>query len=598
MPRTSFFPESFIAQIKDAVNLVNVVSEVVALKKTGRNYQGLCPFHPEKTPSFMVNEEKQIFHCFGCGLGGNVFTFFMQYHHVNFPEAVSELAERLSIPLPKTSAGERTSEAGQPLKEELRKLYTQAAEFYHHLLMKEKIGQKARAYLTYRKMNPKIAEDYYLGFAPEGWDRLVSFANQKKIPISILEQSGLVIKKEKGGHYDRFRNRLIFPILDEQRRVIGFGGRALGEETPKYMNSPESAVFNKGRVLYGLPQATPMIRKLNQAVIVEGYFDLLSLHLHGFKQAVATLGTALGSFQIRKLKGMAEDLVLLFDGDNPGIQAALRSVSLFQQEGVSARIKVLPPNTDPDSYLFEVGSERFSAEIEKAEPMMTFFFNQQIKGVRPQIQDQARIVDRLVPHLNALNSEVERAYYTGWVSEKLKIPESVLWRSLKDSKTPRRGVDRIQNSLKEEQVPGLEWHMIEAILRIPRAASLFLNEDREDFFESPEARAVYEAMQKTYQQQGEVNPGLLLNHLDDQVLKNRVSALAIRVFVNQKDEETFLSDLVKRIQLRQLQQQEKALYREIRSKEKSGITEELRSLLVMKKDLLQRRKEILIASKG
>jgi DNA primase len=597
MPKTSFFPESFIAQIKDSVNLVSVISEVVALKKTGRNFQGLCPFHPEKTPSFMVNEEKQIFHCFGCGLGGNVFTFFMNYHHLNFPETVSELAERLRMPLPKASA-DRGSEAGLGNKEALRNLHARAAEFYHRFLMKDKNGLKGRDYLKFRKMNGKIAEEFFLGYSPEGWDNLGSFLTREKVPLPLLEQSGLIIKKDKGGHYDRFRNRIIFPIFDEQKRVIGFGGRSLGQETPKYLNSPESIIFNKGRVLYGLPQAAPVIRKLNQAIIVEGYFDLLSLHLHGFKQTVATLGTALGSFQIRKLKGMAEDLALLFDGDPPGVQAALRSVSLFQQEGVSARIKVLPPDTDPDSYLFQVGPERFAVELEQAEPMMTFFFNQQIKEVKPQVLDQARMVDRLVPHLKALNSEVERAYYAGLVSDKLKIPEAVLWRSLKDSKSTRRGAGRDQQALKDEQVPGLEWHMIEAIMRIPRAASLLLHEDRGDFFESPEARMIYETIQETFQQQGEVNPSLLLNHLEDQGLKNRVSALAIRAFVDLKDEEAFLFDLIKRIHLRQLQQQEKALYREIRSKEKFGITEELKSLLVMKKELIQRRKEILISSKG
>jgi len=597
MPKISFFPESFIAQIKDAVNLVSIVSEVVPLKKTGRNYSGLCPFHPEKTASFTVNEEKQIFHCFGCGLGGNVFTFLMHYHHLNFPETVSELAERLRIPLPKGQPG-RISETGQDLKEALRNLHARTAEFYHQLLMKEKNGQKGRDYLKYRKMNSKIAEEFYLGYAPEGWDTLVSWVAREKVPIPLLEQSGLVIKKDKGGHYDRFRNRLLFPIYDEQKRIIGFGGRALGQENPKYLNSPESVIFNKGRVLYGLPQAASTIRNLNQAVIVEGYFDLLSLHLHGFKQAVATLGTALGPFQIRKLKGMAEDLVLLFDGDPPGVQAALRSVSLFQQEGVSARIKVLPPNTDPDSYIFQVGGERFGAELEQAEPMMTFFFNQQIKEVKPQVLDQARMVERLLPHLTALNSEVERAYYVSLVSDRLKIPELVLWRSLKDSKKPRWDSGRIQNSLKDEQVPGLEWAMIEATMRIPRAATILLNEDQADFFQSPEARTIYETMKQTFREQGEVNPGLLLDRLEDQSLKNRVSALAIRTFVDQKDEETFLSDLIKRIHLRQLQHQEKALFREIRTKEKFGITEELKTLLGMKKELLRRRKEILISSKG
>lgn len=596
MPKTSYFPESFIAQLKDAVNLTSIVSEVVSLKKAGRNFQGLCPFHPEKTPSFMVNEEKQIFHCFGCGFGGNVFTFLMQYHHLSFPEAVSELAQRLGIPLPKNTLGQPKG-ADQDLKEQLRAIQTQAADFYHHCLLKEKSGQKGRDYLSARKMNRKIADEFHLGYAPEGWDRLVSFFNNKPASLALLEQSGLIIKKEKGGHYDRFRNRLLFPIFDDRRQVIGFGGRALGDETPKYLNSPESPVFNKGRILYGFPQAAPSIRSLQQVIVVEGYFDLLALHLHGFKQTVATLGTALGSYKIRKLKGLAEDIVLLFDGDPPGIQAALRCVPLFQQEGVSPRVKVLPADTDPDSHLFQIGPERFATELQQAEPMMTFFFNQQIQEARPQVQDQARLVDRLIPHLKALTSEVEKAHYVGLVSQKLKIPEAVLWRSLKGSNVGGKVSGRIQKSLKEGQVPGLEWHVIEALLRIPQAAPLLLKEDGGDLFESQEARSIYQAIKETYEQLGEVNLALLLNRLEDQVLKNRVSALAIGAFVDQKDEKIFLSDLSKRIDMRELQQQEKALYKEIRSKEKSGISEELRSLLALKKDLLQRRKEILISSK-
>ncbi|MBA4392932.1 MAG: DNA primase [Desulfobacca sp.] len=596
MPRTSFFPESFIAQLKDAVNLTSIVSEVVSLKKAGRNFQGLCPFHPEKTPSFTVNEEKQIFHCFGCGLGGNVFTFLMQYHHLSFPEAVSELAQRLGIPLPKNTSG-KPFDADHSLKEQLRAIQTQAADFYHHLLLKEEIGQKGREYLGYRKMDRKIAVEFQLGYAPEGWDRLVAFFTNKKTSLALLEQSGLIIKKEKGGHYDRFRNRLLFPIFDDRRQVIGFGGRALGNETPKYLNSPESPVFNKGRILYGFPQAHSAIRSLNQVIVVEGYFDLLTLHLHGFKQTVATLGTALGSFKIRKLKGLAEDIVLLFDGDPPGIQAAMRSVPLFQQEGVSPRVKALPSNSDPDSYLFQIGPERFSTELQQAEPMMTFFFNQQIQDVRPQVQDQARMVDRLIPHLQALTSEWEKAYYVGLVSQKLKIPESVLWRTLGGSKFRERGGGRIQKSIKEDQVSGLEWHVIEALLRIPQAAPLLLEGDGEDFFESPEARSIYQIIKETHQQLGEVNISLLLNRLEDQDLKNRVSALAIRAFVDQKDEKIFLSDLTRRMHMRALQQREKALYKEIRSKEKSGMGEDLKSLLALKKDLLQRRKEILTSSK-
>jgi DNA primase len=596
MSKTSFFPESFIAQLKDAVNLTSIISEVVSLKKSGRNFQGLCPFHPEKTPSFMVNEEKQIFHCFGCGLGGNVFTFMMQYHHLSFPEAVAELARRLNIPLPESVPG-KPSERDHGLKDQLRDIQTQAAEWYHYLLVKEKIGQKGRDYLGFRKMDLKIAEEFYLGFAPQSWDRLLTFFAKKKISPIPLEQAGLIIKKEKGGHYDRFRNRLLFPIFDDKRQVIGFGGRALGGETPKYLNSPESPIFNKSRILYGLPQATKTIRSLNQVIVVEGYFDLLALHANGFKQTVATMGTALTVYQIRKLKGLAEDIILLFDGDPPGIQAALRSVPLFQQEGVSPRVKVLPANSDPDSYLFQIGPERFSVEIQQAEPMMSFFFNQHLQTVKPRVEDQARMVERLIPHLQALNTEWEKAYYVEMVSRKLTIPEAVLWKSLGRSSSGEKGRERIQRSIKEDQVSGLEWHVIEALLRIPQAAPLVLNGKEGDLFKSPEARSIYQLIKEIYLQRGEVNIGLLLDRLDDQGLKNRVSALAIRAFVDQKDEKIFLADLSRRVHLMELQQREKALYEEIQKKEKAGDREELKSLLVLKKDLLQKRKEILTSSR-
>ena len=597
MSQAPFIPETVIAQIKDTANIVSMISEFVSLKKVGRNFQGLCPFHAEKTPSFMVNEEKQIFHCFGCGLGGNIFTFLMNVNHLTFPEAVSDLARRFHIAIPETSSF-KTLPVRDQVKEELRTLQGQAAEFFHHLLMKEKAGQKAREYLRHRGMTGKIAQDFLLGYAPEGWETLATFFKKKKVPEGLLEQSGLVIKREKGNFYDRFRNRLIFPILDEQKRVIGFGGRALGPESPKYLNSPESPLFSKSRVLYGLPQAQASIRSRNQVVLVEGYFDLLSLHLHGFTQAVATMGTALGATRIRRLKGMAQDIILLFDGDPPGIQAALRSVPLFQEEGVSARIKVLPPDTDPDSFLFQVGPKKFSDELQLAVPMMTFFLDQQIQEGISTVKDQARVIDRLIPTLNGLVSEVERGYYVSQVSQKLNVSEAVLWRALKSQRAGNKGSGGMEHFLSGVQVKGLEWRIIEALLRIPEALPILRNRDLEKILESTEARTIYKMMLAMAEAKGNVNPSLLVNGLEDQSLKNLVAALAIQEFITQKDEKVFLSDLLKKIQMRTLQDREKALSQEISAKEKLGLTEELKSLLALKQDLLQRRKELLISSKG
>jgi DNA primase len=597
MPKSPFFPESFIARIKDAVNIVQVISETVSLKKSGKNFQGLCPFHVEKTPSFTVSEEKQMFHCFGCGLGGNVFTFLMHYHHLSFPEVVAELAGRLGIPLPQSSSAPGRDGEAENHQEALRNLHQAAAEYYHRLLTQGKIGQKGRDYLVLRGIKQELVREFFLGLAPEGWDHLLRFAEGRKFPVSLLEQSGLVIKKDKGGYYDRFRNRLLFPIQDERKRVIGFGGRALAGESPKYLNSPESPLFNKGKVLYGLPQALPFIRKTNRVIIVEGYFDCLTLHQHGFKQTVATLGTALTREQIRKIKGLAEEVLLLFDGDQAGIRAALRSVPLFRQEGVRARIKVLPPEADPDKYCLQVGAERFAAELAQAEPMLTFFFNYELRSLEDGSADRVRLLERLTPHLQALESEVERSYYITWLSERLKIPETVLVRALA-GRRQRTVTPTGTRPDPAEKVSGWEWHIIGAALSIPAAAPLLLAEDLGEILETEEAKDLYRLMREEYLGRGEVDAGRLLDRIEDQGLKNRISALVVRGPVEEKDHQAFLADLIKRIRLKRLERRELALSREIQKLEKSAKEEDIKSLLLLKNELIKQRKELLISSKG
>ena len=413
-----------------------------------------------------VNEEKQIFHCFGCGLGGNVFTFLMHYQRLSFPEAVNELAQFLGIAVP-TAVLSREQEAENRQRDELRAIHQLAADFYHRQLMSAQGGRPGREYLRRRKMTRGIIEEFSLGYAPDAWDRLAQFLLQQGLDPSRIEQSGLVIRKDQGRGYDRFRNRLIFPIWDEKKRVVAFGGRALGDENPKYLNSPESVIFNKGRSLYGLPQALPVIRQERQVLIVEGYFDCLSLHLHGFKQTVATLGTALGAHQVRRLKGMAEELILVYDGDSAGRQAALRSVAIFQEEGVPARIKVLPPQADPDSYLFQVGAERFAVELRQSVPMMVFFLEQHLEGVSGDIQDRLRALEKVLPTIQSL-AAAEQAYYVKLIGERLTLSETAINQMLR-AKGQANPAARIAEKIKGEQVKGLEWRIIEALLRIPQA---------------------------------------------------------------------------------------------------------------------------------
>ena len=314
-------PEEKITEVKNAADIVDIIADAVVLKKAGKNFLGLCPFHSEKTPSFSVSPDKQIFHCFGCGTGGNVFTFMMKHQGVSFPDAVKSVANRYGIDLPaaKLSPGQQR-EMSQ--RERLYRINQMAMGFYRDCLTNDRVGRKATAYLQSRGFDADAMAHFGIGYAPEAWDKLSRFLVGKKVPSQFAELSGLVLPRKKStGHYDRFRDRVMFPIFDGAERVIGFGGRVIGDGQPKYLNSPESPVYNKRKSLYGINWARPSCRQLNCVYIVEGYLDLLSLHLNGIQNVVATLGTALTAQQIRALKGIVGNgtITLVFDSDNAGM---------------------------------------------------------------------------------------------------------------------------------------------------------------------------------------------------------------------------------------------------------------------------------------
>lgn len=591
----SLIPESFVTQLKEMSNIVSVISRHVPLKKAGRNFQGLCPFHQEKTPSFTVNEEKQIFHCFGCGQGGNVFGFLMRFHNLSFPEAVAELATLQGQEVPRTASREETAETRH--KEALLGVQQLAADFYRRCLREGPEGRRGKKYLEGRGLDEATIEAFGLGLAPAGWDRLTQALLKQQVPPGLLEQSGLAVKNDKGGFYDRFRNRLMFPIHDERKRVVAFGGRALGDDPPKYLNSPETVLFSKGRLLYGLAQARTAIRERNQVLIVEGYFDLLTLHRLGFRHTVATLGTALGPQQVRRLKGLAEEPILVYDGDPAGRQAALRSVAVFQQEGVSARITILPPADDPDTFLSRVGPEGFAEELGRAVPMWTFYFEHHLAEVPGDIQNRIRLLERLIPTLKGLSSEVERAYYMQLTGERLGISETVIRKELQRQTGGGGDRARLTGEIRREQVQGLEWPVLEALLGIPGAWEQLLPYDLPEIIRHPRALRIFEALRQVREERGESDLGLVLERLDDQELKSRVTALALREFSSEGDRELFLKDLVRTLQLRGLRRQEQRLQQAILEQTGKGMTPELKSLLQRKQDLLQQRKALSVSSK-
>ena len=380
------FSPQLLEEIRARVDIVDLVGQFVNLKRAGENWKGLCPFHAEKTPSFMVHPKKGIFHCFGCGVGGDAFGFLMRQDRLQFPEAVRVLAERAGVALP---TERRTEGDGQ--REALFKTMAQASEFYQDALWNRPEGEGARRYLDSRGIAPEMARRFVLGYAPEGWDHLLGFMKGRGVTEEQLVQVGLVLPRQTGsGFYDRFRGRLLFPIKDGQGRIVAFGGRAMGTEDPKYLNSPETPLYVKGQTLYAFDLAKPQIREKNRALVVEGYVDCLMAHQHGFTETVAALGTAFTASQLGLLRRYCDEVITFFDADAAGKKATQRVEELLEPgtqglawavnrtgsfgDGSALRLKValLPSGHDPDSFLRKEGAQAFTQRIGEARSLLAY----------------------------------------------------------------------------------------------------------------------------------------------------------------------------------------------------------------------------------
>ena len=356
-----------LEEVKDRIDIVDFISEYVQLRKSGQNWKGLCPFHAEKTPSFMVSPAKQIFHCFGCGAGGDVISFLVKYERLPFPEALHVLAGKAGVLLPTARQDKQVIERDEQVRNALR-----AASTFFVTKLKE--SGNASEYVRKRGISGETAELFKLGYAPAGWQNLLRYLKGMGYGDAVIKEAGLAVAGEKG-LYDMFRDRVIFPIMGVQGSVIALGGRAMDDGLPKYINSPETPVFRKSETLYGMFTAKEAIRKKEHVLIVEGYMDVIICHQYGFENVVAPLGTALTAGHLQKLRKLTKEAVVIFDGDAAGIAAARRALPLLCQNDIHARILLLPQNEDPDSYLREQGSESFSILIEKAQSMIGFLLS-------------------------------------------------------------------------------------------------------------------------------------------------------------------------------------------------------------------------------
>ncbi|WP_320040309.1 DNA primase [uncultured Desulfobacter sp.] len=466
-------PEEKIAEILAVSDIFDIVSEAVILKKSGRNFFGLCPFHSEKTPSFSVNPDKQIFHCFGCGVGGNVLSFVMKYHGISFPEAVKMLARKYNIVVETRKMSPEQRKAVHT-RESLFRLNKKVMQAYTKFLNDPTKGRSAKQYLERRGTSQQIIEQFQLGYASDAWDAIVNLLRKEKVAKGVAVGSGLVLeKKQKNGFYDRFRNRLMFPIFDINMQVAGFGGRVMDDSMPKYMNSPESPVYSKSRILYGLHAAKQACRRQGKVFIVEGYFDFLSLYQHGIENSVATLGTALTREHVRVLKGYATTMVLVFDSDEAGIKAAKRSVGIFVQEGIDTRILVLPGNNDPDSYVMAHGRDAFLELADTAKTVMQFLLQLALDTYGTTVEGRIKVLDEMKQHLALIQDYAVRSIYVRELSETLNIDEKAVLEKVKDA-YDKQASRKTRGSLMPDEVGDNSKNVLESDPREKQILSMML----------------------------------------------------------------------------------------------------------------------------
>lgn len=475
------------ASVRSAGDIVELVSDYVLLKRAGSRYKGLCPFHQEKTPSFTVDPQAQLFYCFGCQQGGDLFRFVMLYEKVGFREALEMLARRFGVSLPDRSRGE------PGLRERILEANRLAEAYYRKQLHDPEAGRRARAYLAERGLSRETIEALGLGYAPDRWEALRGHLLSKGFEPSELVAAGLVLAREDGrGGYDRFRDRLVFPIRDAGGRTVGFGGRSLGDGEPKYLNSPETEAYRKGEHLYGFDRARGAIRREGYAVLVEGYFDLAALIQAGFEHAVATLGTALTPEQVRLLGRVTEKVVLSYDGDAAGSAATVRAVDLLLERGFEVRAAVLPAGQDPDDFLRSAGPDSYRELLARAPGWLDFLLEREARGCASRsVGEKIAAINALLPRIAKLRSAVERAEWVRRIASAFAVEDDAIVEELKAAARSARPSIRPRAVRPAESVREAEARLVPLLVSDPEArgrATASLEEA--DLEGSPVARIV------------------------------------------------------------------------------------------------------------
>lgn len=523
-----YYSEELVEEVRSRNDIVDVISGYVRLQRKGSSYFGLCPFHSEKSASFSVSREKQMYYCFGCGAGGNVFTFLMEYEHYTFPEALRVLAERAGVQLPEQEMNEEMRRE-QSLRSRILELNKMAAKYFYYQLRQEG-GAHAMRYLKDRQLSDETIHHFGLGYANKYSDDLYRYLKGKNIPDELLAQSGLMQVDEKRGMYDKFWNRVIFPIMDVNGRVIGFGGRVMGDGKPKYLNSPETVVFDKSRNLYGLNFARTARKK--QLLVCEGYMDVISLHQAGFINSVASLGTALTSQHASLIRRYTDEVILTYDSDEAGVRAALRAIPLLAEAGVTARVLNMRPYKDPDEFIKALGAEEFQKRIDDAQN--SFLFETDILQQSYDMSDpsgKTAFYEAVAKKLVGFEQELERENYLEAVARRYGVSADSLRKmvnsiALKGMNFSRTEPVRSQTA-RQDKEPGIlksQKLLLTWLIEYPslyEGARRFITPD--DFTGEP-YRTVAELLFEQYEA-GEKSPARIINHFTDPEEQSKAAAL-------------------------------------------------------------------------
>ncbi|MBL7070715.1 MAG: DNA primase [Candidatus Omnitrophica bacterium] len=576
-----FIPDNIIEQILDKCDIAEIISSYIPLKRAGRNFKASCPFHHEKTPSFVVNPSKGIFHCFGCGVGGNAFSFIMKYEKLEFPEVAKILAKKTGVRLPERP--DRNAGAQTSLINRLYGAHEHAAVYFQNALASP-AGKRAREYIAKRGLQSETIRKFGLGFALNAWDGLLLYLKRKGFAADTLEKSGLIIKKQEGsGHFDRFRNRLIFPIFDQRDKIIAFAGRVLDDSLPKYMNSPETPIYNKSRILFGLNFARKGIGGKDAAIVVEGYTDLMIPYQDGMDNIVASCGTALTLDHVRLLKRHSRNVIMVYDSDKAGEMATLRGLDVLLSEDMNVAIARLPEGFDPDSYVRKYGIAKFTDALKK--PVSLFEYELDLFTAAhgtSSTEAKTKVADEMLKVIGRVNNEILKSEYIKKLGERLDLSEGAIrqesQRLIKDRRTgygpgPRPLVREAIKPLSEADkiLIGLmlEDNSVISLVKEKIGHAEFSNEFAQNI-----ARFIFDF----YESNRPVTYAALISHIDADGSENLLSEIGTAQFAAANKEKN-LEDCISWIKKDNLKRELDDLRAEIKKAQNAGENSRLTELV-------------------